>query len=466
VSRDPLTLAAFVMATNSHTQPGIWRKPDAKQGDFGQSRHWVDLARLLDDAGFDMLIFADVMGLYGCHGGTHDVFARHGLQVPTLDPSVLLPLLAWETQHLGFVVTSSIFQEHPFAFARKMSTLDELTGGRIGWNIVTGHNANAYRNFGYDELPAHDERYQWAEEYLSVVYKLWEGSWEDGAILDDRAGAVFADARRIHRIRHEGQRYRVEGPHLVHPTPQRSPLLVQAGSSPAGRAFAVRNVEVAILDALNPDAARKHITDARKALLDNGRDDRDLRFLQVLSIVVGATEEEAVRRSRDLDTWIDDDAIIAQFGGSLGVDLGTIGPDTPLEDLHSDGVQSLLPLLQGVAGNRPATLRDVVATRRRNRVVGTPEQIANRIAEWYDAGVDGICLSNALIPNDYQDFIDAVLPVLRARGLLSPQADLGEPKTLRHRMFGADRLPERHPAAKLRSAFNDNLRQPVRPSIA
>lgn len=467
VSRRPLTLAAFVMATNSHTNPGAWRKPQAKHGEFGQSRRWVDLAQLLDGAGFEMLIFADVMGLYGQHHGSHDVFARHGLQVPTLDPSVLLPLLAWETEHLGFVVTSAIFQEHPFAFARKMSTLDELTRGRVGWNIVTGHNANAYRNFGYAELPPHDERYRWAEEYLSVAYKLWEGSWEDDAVVGDRARGVFADAEKIHRIWHDGQRYKVEGPHLVHPTPQRTPLLVQAGSSPAGKAFAARNVEVAILDALNPDAAREHVAEARNQLSDNGRTAEDLHFLQVLSIVVASTEAEATRKNQELDQWIDDDAVIAQFGGSLGIDLGDIGPDTPLENLHSDGVQSLLPLLRSVAGDRPATLRDVVATRKRNRTVGTPEQIADRIQQWYEAGIDGLCISNALIPDDYRDFIDEVLPLLTSRGLLSPVSAGAEPDTLRSRIFGYDKLPDRHPAARQRSAFTDNsLRDRTAPSLA
>jgi FMN-dependent oxidoreductase (nitrilotriacetate monooxygenase family) len=467
VLRRPLTLAAFVMATNSHTNPGVWRKPQAKHGEFGQSRHWVDLAKLLDGAGFEMLIFADVMGLYGEHDGSHDVFARHGLQVPTLDPSVLLPLLAWETEQLGFVVTSSIFQEHPFAFARKMSTLDELTGGRVGWNIVTGHNANAYSNFGYAELPPHDERYRWADEYLSVVYKLWEGSWEDGAVVGDRAGGMFADADKIHRIWHHGQRYKVEGPHLVHPTPQRTPLLVQAGSSPAGKEFAARNVEVAILDALNPDAARKHVAEARKQLSDNGRTADDLHFLQVLSIVVSSTEAEAARKSQELDEWVDDDAVIAQFGGSLGIDLGGIGPDTPLENLESDGVQSLLPLLRGVAGDRPATLRDVVSTRKRNRAVGTPEQIADKIQQWYEAGIDGLCISNALIPDDYRDFIDEVLPLLTSRGLLPAAPAAVESNTLRGRMFGSDRLRDRHPAARQRSAFTGNsLRDGTAPSFA
>ena len=235
----------------------------------------------------------------------------------------------------------------------------------------------------------------------------------------------------------------------------------------SGRAFAARNVEVAILDALNPDAARRHIAEARKALSENGRAEDDLRFLQVLSIVVGTTEGEATRRARELDSWIDDDAVVAQFGGSLGVDLGSIGPDEPLEDLHSDGVQSLLPLLRGVAGDRPATLRDVVATRRRNRIVGTPEKIADRVQQWYDAGVDGICLSNALIPDDYRDFVHAVLPVLAERGLLSSASEQRDPKSLRRSLFGADRLPERHPAARSRTMFTTNdTRRPITPSIA
>lgn len=227
----PLRFCAFVMNTASHIQHGLWRHPDARQHEFDDVQLWIDLARTLERGRFDAMFFADVAGLYGPADGDWDVNAREGLQLPSNDPSVLLSALAVSTEHLGFAFTSSVLQSHPFDFARKVSTLDHLSKGRIAWNIVTSALDGAARNFGYDRLEEHDERYAWAQEYLDVVYKLWEGSWDDGALLRDKSGS-FADPARIHRIDHVGKRYRVQGPHLSAPSPQRTPVLFQAGSSP------------------------------------------------------------------------------------------------------------------------------------------------------------------------------------------------------------------------------------------
>jgi alkanesulfonate monooxygenase SsuD/methylene tetrahydromethanopterin reductase-like flavin-dependent oxidoreductase (luciferase family) len=174
----------------------------------------------------------------------------------------------------------------------------------------------------------------------------------------------------------------------------------------------------------------------------------------MLSFVVGGTVAEAQRNSRELDEWIDDDAVIAQFGGSIGIDLGQFDPDSPLDDLHGVGVQSLISLLRGVAGDRPATLRDVVATRKRTRKVGTPEQIADRIEQWYQAGVDGISISNALRPDDYRNFAEEIAPILANRGLIAADRAGDTPASLRRNLFGADRLSERHPAAQYRDGFS------------
>lgn len=177
------------------------------------------------------MFFADVVGLYGPLGGSYEVNVREGLQIPSNDPTVLLSALAVNTEHLGLALTSSVLQAHPFDFARKLSTLDHISNGRIGWNIVTSSLENSARNFGLEELTEHDECYEWAAEYMDVVYKLWEGSWDEGALLIDRERGIFADPSKIHKIHHVGKRYKVEGPHLPSPSPQRTPLLFQAGSS-------------------------------------------------------------------------------------------------------------------------------------------------------------------------------------------------------------------------------------------
>lgn len=450
---EPLGLIGFAMATNTHLQPGLWQsRSDRNPNWYGETQTWIDLAQLLDSAGFDALFFADVIGLYGEYAGSHEIFARHGLQIPTLDPSGLIPLLANATQNLGFIVTSSILQEHPFTFARKLSSLDQWTNGRVGWNIVTGHNANAYRNFGYDDLVPHADRYNWAEEYLDVVYKLWEGSWDEDALVNDPKSSQFADASKIHRINHVGERYKVEGPHLVAPTRQRTPLLAQAGSSDRGQDFAAKHAEIVLLNAPNPEAAGRQVGSTAERVRSAGRGDEEAKYFQTLSFIVGSTEAEAKRREAELDEHLDSEGTVAHFGGSIGIDLGLIGLDTPIESIETEAVKSMLAsLLKQSAGRKP-TVRDVIALRKRSRIVGTPEQIADHILDWQNAGISGIAVTNSLIPDSFVDFIDHVLPTLRERGLVR-QLDHPAGQTLRGRVFGRDRLPQRHPAAMQRGAF-------------
>jgi long-chain alkane monooxygenase len=218
----PLHFAAFVMNTTGHIIQGTWRRPTAHQTDFNDLHHWVGLAQTLERGKFDAIFFADVVGLYAPYRGDERKYFEAGLQVPSNDPSVLASAIAYATEHLGIAFTASILQEHPFNFARRISTLDHASKGRIAWNIVTNYLPNASRNFGLDGLTAHDERYAWADEYVDVTYKLWEGSWEEDALLQNRETGIYADFDKVHKINHEGPRYQVEGPHLVSPSPQRT----------------------------------------------------------------------------------------------------------------------------------------------------------------------------------------------------------------------------------------------------
>ncbi|GAA2786609.1 LLM class flavin-dependent oxidoreductase [Saccharopolyspora taberi] len=447
----PLRFAAFVMNTTSHITHGAWRLPEARQTDFNSLEHWVSLAVELDRGGFDFVFFADVVGLYADHRGSWEKFVESGLQIPSNDPSVIVSALAHATENLGIAITSSILQEHPFNFARKISTLDHATRGRIAWNIVTSLSANAWRNFGYDDITPHDERYAWAEEYVDVVYKLWEGSWEDDALPQDKVRGVHGEFDRVHKIHHVGKRYRVEGPHLVAPSPQRTPLLFQAGSSPAGRRFAARNAEAQFISSPSPDAARDLIADTRGLVAEAGRHPDDLTFFQGLSFVIGSTEQEARRRSAELDEYIDDDTMVAHAAGSIGVDLGHYDLDTPVGEVESEGSRSSLRWLREAVPDREPTVRDLARLRSRNsRVVGTPEQIADVLGRWRDAGVGGINVINYTIPGSYREFIEHVLPQLRQRGLAAPEP---EPGTARRKLTGRDRLDDRHPAAAYRGAF-------------
>ncbi|MBJ7288658.1 LLM class flavin-dependent oxidoreductase [Williamsia sp.] len=447
----PLQFSAFVMNTTSHIAHGAWRRPEARQTDFNSLEHWVSLATTLEAGTFDYIFFADVVGLYGDYQGSWRKFVESGLQIPSNDPMVVASAIAHATEHLGIAVTSSILQTHPFQFARTMSTLDHASNGRIAWNIVTSQSANAWRNFGYDDITAHDDRYVWADEYVDVVYKLWEGSWDDGALIADKESGLHADFDRVHKINHVGTRYRVEGPHLVAPSPQRTPVLFQAGSSPAGRAFAARNAEAQFIMSPNPRAAKTLIADTRALVTDAGRAPEDLQFFQGLSFVIGSTEEEATRKAAELDEFIDPTTIIAHAAGGMGFDLGSYDLDTPIGEIEAEGNRSTLAWVKEAITDREPTVRDLAEIRSRSgRVVGTPESIADVLEDWRAAGVGGINVVNSTIPGSYEEFIDHVLPVLRDRGLARRDYADG---TARRRATGRDRLPDTHPAAAYRGAF-------------
>ena len=439
------------MNTASHILQGVWRSPDARQVEFNTLELWVELARELEQGLFDILFFADVTGLYGDFKGSYKKYVDIGLQIPSNDPSVILSALAWNTQHLGLAFTSNIVQEHPFNFARKISTLDHASNGRIAWNIVTNSLLNAARNFGFAELTPHDERYEWASEYVAVTYKLWEGSWDEGALLQDRTTGLHGDFSKIHKIHHAGTRYTVEGPHLVAPSIQRTPLLFQAGSSKAGTAFAAAHAEAQFLLAPRPSVAAGIVAATRARMAEFGRRPEDIKFFQGLSFVIGSTEEEALRKDKELDEAIDYEAMIAHLSGGSGIDLGVYPLDHPLTEVRTEGVQSLLDWVKSSVEGREATVRDIgVLFSRSNRVTGTPEQIVDQLKLWQAAGVEGINVMNATIPGSYSEFIEHVMPLLRRLGLAKTEYTSG---SLRRKLFGRDTLPDSHPAAAYRGAF-------------
>ncbi|GAA1831515.1 NtaA/DmoA family FMN-dependent monooxygenase [Agromyces salentinus] len=447
----PLHFNAFVMNTNSHIHHGQWRRPDAGQVDFDDVRVWIDLAKKLEEAKFDALFFADVTGVYGDADADFDVYIREGLQIPSNDPIPLVAALAVHTERIGLALTSNVAQSHPYQFARQVSTLDHISKGRIAWNIVTGLQDNGARNFGYPRLTDHTERYAWADEYVDVAYKLWEGSWDEGALLKDRERGLYSDPTKIHKINHVSERYSVQGPHLPSPSPQRTPVLYQAGSSASGRAFAAKHAEATFIIAPNPALAKELIDDTRRQAVEAGRRPEDIKFFQGLSFVIGDTEEEAWAKAAEYEKYVSIDGYLAH---SALVDRTgrAYDPDTPLKDVETNTAKGFGEWVSKAITDREPLVRDVaLLISRSTRIVGTPEQIADALVEWQDAGVDGINVINWVIPGSFVEFADHVLPVLRDRGLA--QREYGTGTTLREQLFGAPRLNERHPAANYRGAF-------------
>ena len=290
---------AFHMNCVVHQSPGLWVRSDDKMDRYTDLDTWVELAKLLERGKFDALFLADVIGVYDVYRDNREAALTQAAQIPVNDPMVLIPAMAYATQHLGFAFTSSVLQGYPFAFARTISTLDHLTKGRIAWNIVTSYLESAGRSFGQAGLPEHDERYDIADEYLEVCYKLWEASWQDDAVVKDRQRGIYADPAKVHDVHHDGKYFRVHGCHLAEPSPQRTPVLYQAGASPRGRQFAARHAEGVFISAPSPQAVGAYIRDTRTAVAKRGRKPEDLIFSTYIKAITGGTEAEARRKYDD-----------------------------------------------------------------------------------------------------------------------------------------------------------------------
>lgn len=440
-----------VMDSIGHNFHGMWRHPQARNREFKKLDLWIDLAKKAEAAKIDALFFTDHLGIKGEFNGSQDIVFEMGVNVPIGDCSMLLSALSQATEHLGFMYTSSVIQHHPFVFARMVSTLDHLSDGRIGWNIVTSANERSFRALGLPPDLSHEDRYAWADEYVDIVYQLWEGSWEKDAVINDAARGIYTDPRKVHSLDHHGKRYRIQGFHLMEPSPQRTPLLIQAGASSAGLDFACRNAEVMFLAAQSPEAAAKSTAQVRQMAREHGRSPDDIQFYQGLTFVVGSTEEEAQRKQRELDEYRSQPAQTAYFTSLTGLDLSFFDPQTPLEDLVEQipGIRGafLSAIAAAPAGYKP-TVHDFLSnTFKPTTIVGTPEQIADHIQAYQAAGVDGIQILNILMPGTYDEFFEHVTPVLRERGVMQREY---APGVLREKLFGRSgpHLPASHPATR------------------
>ncbi len=444
-----LILNLFEMNCVSHITHGLWRLPDNNRERVNDIEYWIELAKLLEDGGFDAVFLADVIGTYDVFRGSADTSIREGLQIPNNDPASVVPAMAAVTRHLGFGITFSTTYEPPFAWARRLSTLDHLTKGRVGWNIVTSYLPNAARNFGLGAEVEHDDRYEIADEYLDVLYKLWEGSWDEDAIVADREHNVFADPSRIRPIYHEGRHFKVEGPHLPSPSRQRTPVLFTATASAAGSRFAGKHAEVVFTGGPSTDFLRRTIATVRAEAAAAGRRADDVRFITQASVIVGRTEAQAQAKLAEFERLTSAEGYLAH--ASLPFDPTAYPPDTKLSEITGDGGElgrwRQVDVGQTV-GEFLAGFGDL--SRIPLFAVGTPEQVADSIEHWLDVvGIDGINLTQYHSFGTAQDFIELVVPVLRSRGRLRETYD--ERESLRERIFGeGDRLPERHPATRYR----------------
>jgi FMN-dependent oxidoreductase (nitrilotriacetate monooxygenase family) len=447
-------LNGFTQNSCSSQNFGQWKSPhEGLARGYTDTEFWVEMARTCERGFFDGLFFADTHGAKDVYQGGFEPTARAGVQFPANDPTVLPPLLARETEHLGFILTWSAGYFPPYHTARLFSTLDHLTNGRVGWNVVTSYMSAALRNGMGTDVP-HAERYDRAEEYMDVVYKLWEHSWDDDAIVLDAASNTFADPARIHRIDHEGTYYSVEGPHACEPSPQRSPLIVQAGGSPRGNAFAGKHAEAVFLVSTGIENCARSVARLRDAAAAEGRDPRSVKAMVGMSWVVAGTEREARAKYDDYAAHGDLEGVLSILGGQTGVDFTGFDPDSTMDGLSSSGITSLARMFSGVDGRTRWTFGEMCEYLKLSYVspvlVGTPEQVADQMERWMDeADVDGFNLAPIRAPGDLRDFVDLVVPVLQARGRVRTSYT---GSTLRERFTGSPRLAPDHPARRLSTA--------------
>ncbi|MFD1213074.1 LLM class flavin-dependent oxidoreductase [Arthrobacter sp. GCM10027362] len=447
---------AFDMNCVGHQSPGLWRHPQDKSADYNTIGYWTHLAQVLEKGLFDGLFIADVLGTYDVFGGTNEVPLRSAAQVPVNDPFLLVSAMAAVTRNLGFGVTAGTAYEHPYPFARRLATLDHLTNGRVGWNVVTGYLPSAARNMGQEDQMEHDERYNHADEYLEVIYKLLEGSWEDDAVVKDRERGIFTDPAKVHEIRHEGKYFKVPGIAITEPSPQRTPVIFQAGASKRGMRFAAENAEAVFVTCPTKETLAETVKKIRDAAEAAGRGRYDIRIYTMQTIVTGPDSAAAQAKFEEYKSYADINGALALISGWMGVDLSTYGPDDVIgENVKSNAIQSSVETFQKASGDdgKPWTIRQLaewVGVGGFGPItVGSGAEVADKLIEWVEeTDVDGFNLAYAITPGTFEDIVEFVVPELQARGAY-PAAYA--PGTLRNKLFGkGDKLPENHRGANYR----------------
>lgn len=444
-----LRLNAFAMNCVGHQSQGLWRHPRDRSAEYWRLNHWVELARLLERGKFDGLFLADVVGVYDVYGGSPDTALREAVQVPTNDPLLIIPPMAQVTENLAFAVTVNLSHEPPLPFARRMSTLDHLTDGRIGWNIVTGYLDSGAKGAGRGQQVAHDTRYDIAEEFMEIQYSFWEGSWEDDAVRRDHEAGVFTEPGRVHRVSHDGEYFKVDGVHLCEPSPQRTPVLYQAGSSSKGTAFAARHAECVFVGGHSRSKTAADVAKLRALAAESGRAPSDLLVFGLVTIITAATDEEAQAKFEDYKQYVSAPGALALMGGWTGIDFSK--PERVAANAASSNA------IQGAAAaftrGGPSEHVDVDSIGRSVGLggggpvlVGGAKKIADELEAWAaESDLDGFNLAYVVMPETFSDVVDHLIPELQRRGSFKKDYAAG---TYREKLFGrGPRLEETHPAA-------------------
>lgn len=403
-----------------HTQLSWVHAHDSVPHQWHEPGYWQTIGQTLERGKFDMFFFADQWAAYDIYKDTMDPVLEYAVQFPIHDPTVLVPAISAVTEKLGFVVTMSTTFYPPYMLSRKLSTLDHVTQGRIGWNIVTSFHRNEMRNFGVDEVVPHGERYARAEEYIEVCKQLWQ-SWDPDAVEMDMRRGRFANPEKVRKINFKGKWYSCSGPSSVIPSPQGHPYLIQAGASEAGRNYAAAHAEAVFALQLTTKSMREFAEDLATRGERFGRDPDDIKIMWGLIPIVGRSEEEAREKEARLLERIPIEASLALMSAHFGIDLSRYDLDAPMDITEDTSIKGIVAAFE-VLKDGTFTLRDAVtrygAGVAMPHVVGSPTQVADQLEVLMDeGGGDGFQLSPGYYaPDYYRDLVDLLIPELRKRG--------------------------------------------------
>ncbi|MBJ6361791.1 NtaA/DmoA family FMN-dependent monooxygenase [Paenibacillus sp. GCM10012307] len=389
-------LNAFEVNGPGHLNDELWAHPEDERTRYKDLSYWLELAQLLEHGKFDAIFLDDVFGVYDPDGQESDPASHNSGQLPANDPMPVIAAMATVTQHLGFALTASTTYEQPFSFARRISTLDHLTKGRLAWNIVTSTLHSTANNPGLDQPLGRNDQHELGEEFLKVCYKLWELSWQDDAVVKDWGNRLYADPDKVHFIHHKGAHFNVAGPHLSEPSPQRTPVLFQSGTSTLGREFAAKHAEGIFIVGNQPDTIRLDVEEIRRKAAAFGRKPEHVKLFGQLTVVTGRTREEAERKFVN----------------------------------YSPGYYDSSGLL----------------------IVGDPLEVADQMEQWIaETGLDGFNLTQIVSPGTLRDFVKLVVPELQRRGIYRQEYEPPYTHTLRQRLFGEQhgKLSQDHPVLNL-----------------
>jgi FMN-dependent oxidoreductase (nitrilotriacetate monooxygenase family) len=389
---------------------------------WSDARYYVDMVRDMERAGFDFMMLEDSLMVSDIYAGTAELELKHAMYAPKLDPVPVVSMLAYATEHIGIVATASTTFYPPYLLARTFSTLDHVTRGRVGWNIVTSSEDRAAQNFGMEKLPEHDLRYDIAEEFKEVVDKLWD-SWDEDAIVADAQSGYYADFKKVNPIHHRGRFFNVRGPLNTPRSPQTRPVICQAGSSPRGRDFAAKNADMLLVIPNGVEQMKAYRDDLRGRAERFGRDPDDLKIFFVVAPVVGHTnqEAEAKRATFMASKQRNFEAQMVHFAAIMEIDFSVLDPDKPIpEDLSTNGHQGTLAGWKDAFGGRP--IKEAAAGMRvaSMELIGSPETIAGKMDEAMEyVGGDGFMFLAQPTSREYiREITEGICPALRRRGLI------------------------------------------------